>query len=63
MVEEKENNSLNWIVYVYPLVILAIIFVLYLLFACGEYGHDILGQTFSFGKPEYHISNAFDIVK
>ena len=61
MVEEKENNSLSWIVYL--LVVLAIIFVLYLFFGDNEYGPDSLGQGFSFGKPQYHISSAFGIVK
>lgn len=61
MEEEKENNSLSWMVYL--LAILSIVFVLYLLFGGSEYGHDILGQIFSFGKPQYHISNAFGIVK
>tara|TARA_B100000212_G_scaffold342141_1_gene327886 strand:- start:797 stop:982 length:186 start_codon:yes stop_codon:yes gene_type:complete len=61
MVEEKENNSLSWMVYI--LAPLVIIVAMYLLFGGGEYGDDLLGQIFSFGKPQYHISNAFGIVK
>ena len=57
MVEEKENNSLSWIVYL--LAILLIIVAMYLLFSDNTSRLEL----FSFGKPQYHISSAFDIVK
>ncbi len=60
MAEEKENNSLSWVVYI--LAALAIIVAMYLLFSGNMSGLE-LTEIFSFGKPEYHISNAFGIVK
>ena len=49
MAEEKENNYLSWVVYI--LAALAIIVAMYLLFSSNISG------------PEYHISDAFGIVK
>lgn len=66
MVEEESKNSGNvwsWIITVTG--VLIILFVLWLLISTGTI-FDVLSELSwfsSFGKSNYHISSAFDIVK
>ena len=66
MVEEESKNSGNvwsWIITVTG--VLIILFVLWLLISTGTI-FDVLSELSwfsSFGKSNYHISRAFDIVK
>lgn len=60
MVEEKENNSLNWIIYI--LAALILIFIFYLFYSGEDYSPEFM-QGFTFGNQDYHISKAFSIAR